>query len=135
LSDGAPTAGELAAVDELARVSRILAWLFLLGLMLLTAVAEGVYAAHGLAPSIRFESLKVLGGLLFFWYWIRKQCEPYGATFPMDFGYFVSMAGPFVALYYLWRYQRWRGLVKLGALAAAYLLTYVVTIVMRVLLS
>jgi hypothetical protein len=120
---------------ELEGAQKILSWLFLLSMILLTGVAKGIYASQGLAPSLRFEFLSVLGTFIFFWFWIRKECEPCGATFPMDFGWFVGIAGPVVALYYLWRYQRWRGLAKLAALVLAYVASLVVGGVTRVLLS
>ena len=135
MTSDSPEASQRAAASDVARVSRILGWLFLLSFMLLTAIAEGVYAAHGIAPSDRFQFLTILGVLVFVWYWIRTQCEPCGATFPLDFGWFVGMAAPIVAPYYLWHHQRWRGLAKIGILFLAYVMTYVVAIVTSVVLG
>jgi hypothetical protein len=120
---------------ELERASRLLSWAFLVGVMLLTGVAKGVYGSLGLAPSDQFELVSRLGMFVFLWFWIRKQCEPCGATFPMDFGFFVGIAGPVVAPYYLWRYQRLRGLAKLGALVVAYVASLMLGGVTQVLLS
>ena len=123
-----------AAVDELAGVSRILSWLFLLGFMLLMGVARGVYAAHGIEPSERFEALGMLGGLTFLWYWIKNEGHP-GGSYPLDFGWFVAMVGPFLAGYYFWRGQRWRGIGKVLLLGIAYLTTYLITFLTEFLLS
>jgi hypothetical protein len=130
-----PELSQLAAASEFARASKILSWLFLLSFMLLTAIAEGVYAAHGIAPSERFQFLKILGGLIFLWYWIRTQCEPYGATFPLDFGWFVGVAAPIVARTTCGITKGGEGWRRSGSSPRAYIMTCTVAVVTSVVLG
>jgi hypothetical protein len=44
--------------------------------------------------------------------------------FPLDLAWFMAFLWYFLAPYYLWRTQRWRGLGKFGALLAAVVLSY-----------
>ena len=123
-SAGPPDAG-------LGQVSRGLSWLFLVGFLLLLGAARGVYSAQGVTPSARFEGLAVLGFVTFVWYWIRQQCEPHGVTFPVDLAWFMALLWFFLAPYYLWRSERWRGLAKFVMLIGAYVLSYLATVVVH----
>lgn len=113
---------------DLGRATSTLSWLFLLGFLFLIGVARGVYSAQDVTPSARFESLAFLGFLTFLWYWIKQQCEPHGVSFPVDLAWFMAILWMFLAPYYLWRGQQWRGLAKFGVLAVGYLLSYVITV-------
>jgi hypothetical protein len=76
----------------------------------------------------------LVGTWLLLWYWFTQQVAPYHPRLPMDMGAFI-VAFWFVFMpYYLWRYERWRGLLKLTGLAAIYLLCWTCSIVVLLLL-
>lgn len=133
LSDTSVT-NESSDAAEVALVARILSWLFLLGFLLIIAVARGIYSSHDAEPSQRFNLVFVLGFMTFMWYWLTEQCRPYRASFPLDIGWFLSGLWVILAPYYLWRYQRWRGLAKFVILLAAFAMMYPVTLVVHFLL-
>jgi len=109
-------------------VSKSLSWLFLVGFLFVSNAARGVYSSHGLKPSERFEVLCALGLLTFTWYWLTQQCRPYGASFPLDIALFASALWFLLLPYYLWRYERWRGLFKVAVVASAYVLSHAFSI-------
>jgi hypothetical protein len=115
-------------VSDLARANAALSWLFLVGFLIVIGIARGVYSANEVLPSARFESLVFVGFLTFVWYWIKQQCEPHGVTFPVDLAWFMAILWMFLAPYYLWRVQRWRGLAKFSVLVAGYVLSYVTSL-------
>ena len=113
--------------DGVRRATQTLSWVFVLGFLILVGIARGVYSAHELPPSARFELLAFVGYLTFVWHWIRQECEPNGVTFPMDLAWFMSLLWVVLAPYYLWRGQRWRGLAKFAVLVAAWVIAYGLT--------
>ena len=113
---------------ELGQVSRIVSWLLLVGFLLLSGAARGVYSAQEIQPSARFEALAVVGFVTFVWYWIKQECAPYNVSFPIDLAWFMALLWFVLAPYYLWRVQRWRGLVKFGVLIGTHAASYVVTV-------
>jgi hypothetical protein len=54
-------------------VSKSLSWLFLVGFLVVSNAARGVYASHGLKPSGRFEALCAVSLLIFTWYWLMAM--------------------------------------------------------------
>jgi hypothetical protein len=106
------------ATDDLYTATRPLSWLFLLGLTFVAHGVEALYSSQGISPSARFQLLVQIGWWTLLWYWIREQCRPYKATFPMDFGLFVWWTAFLVVPYYLWKCERWKGLMKLTGLLA-----------------
>ena len=114
--------------NELAEAHKALAWLFLVGLLLISSAARGVYSSQGVAPSARFELLERIGLLSFIWFWVRAQCRPYRVAFPMDLGLFLAGLWIFILPHYLWRCERWRGHLKCAAIAGAYVVAYLLSI-------
>src|SRR5260221_148314 len=114
LSDTSVT-NEPSDVEELALVARILSWVFLLGFLLIIAVARGIYSSHGAEPSQRFNVVVVLGFMTFIWYWLREQCRPYRASFPLDLAWFLRPLWMILAPYYLWRVPPGHGLPRVLA--------------------
>jgi hypothetical protein len=114
---------------DLVPVSRLLSWAFLLGHILLVAGARGAYAAYGLTPSAPFEILATLGLMTFIWYWVTQECERCGAAFPLDFAWFLAILWFALVPYYLWRFQRWRGVARCLIVSAWYLGAWVVSLV------
>jgi hypothetical protein len=113
---------------DLVPVSRLLSWIFLLGHILLVAGARGAYAAYEITPSAQFEILAILGLMTFVWYWVTQECERCGATFPLDFAWFLAILWFVLGPYYLWRFQRWRGVAKCLIVCAWYLGAWVVSL-------
>ena len=102
---------------------RLVAWILLGGFLLISGAARGVYAAHDTEPSARFELLFRGGLILLLWYWFVQQVGPYRPKFPIDMGLFVAMLSFAPVPYYLWKYERWRGLAKVVGLGAVYALS------------
>jgi hypothetical protein len=125
---------DLLDAQELAGVSKSLSWLFLVGFLVVSNAARGVYSSHGLKPSGRFEALCAVSLLIFTWYWLMQQCRPYDASFPLDIALFAFALWFAVLPYYLWRYERWRGLFKVTVIAGAYVLSYAVAIAVHYML-
>lgn len=117
--------------QELNKVARVVSWIFLVGLLFLASAARGIYSSHGAAPSARFELLVTVSFGTFLWFWLKEQCRPYRTSFPLDIGFFVWWAGVVVIPYYLWRYQRWRGVAKLGVILSAYAAAYLFSLVVH----
>jgi len=79
----------------------------------------------------RFELLVTVSFGTFLWFWLKEQCRPYRTSFPLDIGFFVWWAGVVVVPYYLWRYQRWRGVAKVGVILSAYAAAYLFSLVVH----
>jgi hypothetical protein len=118
-------------IGDLRDATRALSWLFVVGLLFVSSAARAVYSSHGMEPSARFELLVASGWITFLWAWLREKCKPYEATFPLDLALFVWWTGFFVLTYYLWRYQRWRGLAKIAAILAAYAAAYAFSVALH----
>jgi len=116
-------------------VHRASSWILLLGFMLITAMARGVYASHGVEPSARFEMLVALGQLALLWFWFTAQVAVHRPRFMMDMGLMLMLFWFIVIPRYMWRYQRWRGLAKVFGLGLAYVASIVVSIVTAVVFS
>jgi hypothetical protein len=129
LRGGAAPASAASEDDDLPRVARALSWIFLVGFFLVSNGARAVYAIHDEPPSARFELLWMVSAISFLWYWLREQCRPYRASFPLDMPYFAAALWFVVVPYYLWHYQRWRGLLKVAALIVAYALSYLASLI------
>ena len=74
----------------------------------------------GAAFLLRFVSLYLT------WNWLEQECRPYGQTYPLDMGMFLAAIGFLLIPYYMWRNQRWWGVLKLGALVAMWVAMCVV---------
>ena len=57
--------------------------------------------------------------ITFVWYWLREQCRPHKVAFPLDMALFASSLSVIVLPYYLWRFERWPGILKVLALAGS----------------
>ncbi len=112
---------EPSETDEIVPSAQVLAWGFLFAFLLLTSIARSLYAARGVAPSAQFEVLALLGFVTFVWYWVTQECKGCGASFPVDFAWFVSILWFVLVPYYMWRFQRWRGLIKCLVVSAWYI--------------
>ncbi len=111
--------------------TRVLAWAFLLAYLLLVGLARATYAGYGVEPSATFELLAMIGLLTFVWYWVTQECRRCGATFPLDFAWFVTILWFILVPYYMWRSQGWRGLAKCGIILAWLIGTRVVSLAVR----
>ena len=110
--------------DDMAEAARVVSWVFLLGFLFISSSARSVYSSHGADPSARFEALYTLGLVVLIWYWLTEQCRPYRASFPLDLAFFASSIGFLLLPYYLWHYERWRGILKVAVLGVGFFLSY-----------
>ncbi len=114
-------------------------WFALGGFFVCVSVADAVLAVEdatmpeGAVLLLRFVSLFLT------WQWLETECRPYRQTYPLDMGMFLYAAGLGLMPYYMWRNQRWRGLLKMVALLAIWAAAYAVelggTLVLRTLLG
>jgi hypothetical protein len=118
-------------IGDLREATGALSWVFVVGLLFVSSAARAVYSAHGVSPSARFELLVASGWITFLWAWVKEQCRPYEVAFPLDLALFVWWTGFFVVPYYLWRYQRWRGVAKVAAILAAHVAAYAFSVVLH----
>ena len=114
---------------------KLLSWILLTGFLLIAGLARAVYAAHGSQPSQRFQLLTTLGLMVLLWYWFVQQMVPHRPRLPMDMGIFLVALWFIFIPYYLWRYERWRGLGKVIGLFGVYCLTWVLGFAVAALLS
>ena len=117
------------------RTQKLLSWILLGGFLLIAGLARGVYAAHGSQPTQRFQLLTTLGLMVLLWYWFVQQMMPYRPRLPMDMGVILVALWFIFDPYYLWRYERWRGLGKVIGLIGLYGLTWVLGVAVAVVLS
>jgi len=103
-------------------------WVFLAAFLLLTGLANGAYAASGESPSPAFQLITTLGSILLLWHWFSRQVAPYRPAWPIDMGVFIVAVRFFAMPYYLWRYERWRGMLKILALFGMYLCSWAVSL-------
>jgi hypothetical protein len=72
----------------------------------------------------------LLGGasVVVTWNWLEQECRPYRQTYPMDMGMFIYALGVLLIPYYMWRNQRWLGILKVGIVIGMWLMAYVFTV-------
>jgi hypothetical protein len=101
-------------------------WWAWLALAIFFCAANGADAllALGTLEIPRVQLLRFVS-LFLTWQWLEAECQPQGQTYPLDMGMFLYAAGIIVMPYYMWRNQRWRGLLKLGALVGLWGISYV----------
>jgi hypothetical protein len=97
--------------------------IFFLGANTFDALAtiSGLEFVQGPIYLLRFVSLFLT------WQWLEAECRPHGQTYPLDMGMFLYAAGFLLLPYYLWRHQRWRGVLKLVLLLCLWGGSYVLT--------
>ena len=111
-----------------------MSWILLLGFMLISAMARGVYASHGVAQSARFEVLTTFGLLALLWFWLSTQVAAYRPRFMME-GLTLALFWFIVIPYYMWHYEGWRGLIKVFALCLAYVASVAASMLVAAVLS
>ena len=80
---------------------------------------KGLEMPEGAIFLLRFVSLFLT------WQWLDAECRPSRQTYPLDMGMFIYAAAVVVLPYYMWRNQRWRGLLKIGGMMAMWGASYV----------
>ena len=116
-------------------VHRTLSWILLLGFMLVVAIARGAYVSHGAEPSGRFQLVATFGLLALLWFWFSAQLAPYRPSLMFDMGLMLLVFWFVVVPYYMWRYERWRGVAKVAALCGAYVVSIMLSAVVATVLS
>lgn len=117
--------------EDMAAAARASSWILLVGFFLVMSAARAVYFAREATPSTRFEFLCALSFITFLWFWLKEQCRPHGTSFPLDMPWFAALLWFVLVPYYLWRYERWRGVLKCVALAAAYALCHALSLALH----
>ena len=120
---------------EASSVQRPLSWVLLLGFMGIVAIARGAYAAHGGEPSARFNLLATFGLLALLWFWFSAQVAPYQPRLMLDMGLMLLFFWFVLVPYYMWHYERWRGVGKVVVVCVAYLASIILSAVVAVVLS
>ena len=115
-----PSQDGAEAVDARRTLSSIL----LCGFLFVSSLANAVYSSQGIEPSARFVLLNLAGFTVLLWYWFVQQLARYRPAFPLDMGVFVTAFWFALMPYYFWRYERWRGLLKLTGLCGVYFLAW-----------
>jgi hypothetical protein len=105
-----------------------MAWFFLLATILISGAAHGAYAAAGTAPSGRFDFLLRMTLFVVLWNWYLAQQRPHRMPVIFDLGIFLAVLWPILLPHALWARQRWRGVAKVGAIAAAHAVAYLITL-------
>ena len=102
----------------LARISA--PWLFLVLAFLVSSVGNTLYWLIQTTPSDLFETLCAVMPGAAIWYWFWRYLREHRLAVPFDIGFFLGVA-PFVVIpVYVFRAERWRGLLPLAGLAAVY---------------
>jgi hypothetical protein len=116
-------------------VQRALSWVLLLGFMFIVAIARGAYASNDVAPSARFQLLTTLGLLALLWFWFAAQVAAHQPRLMMDMGLMLLFFWFILVPYYMWHYERWRGVAKVFVLCLAYATSVVVSVLVAMVLS
>jgi hypothetical protein len=116
-------------------MQRALSWVLLLGFMLIVAIARGAYASNGAYPSARFNLVATFGLLALLWFWFSAQIAPYQPRLMLDMGLMLLIFWFVLVPYYMWHYERWRGIAKVFAVCVAYVASVVLSAVVAVVLS
>jgi hypothetical protein len=99
-------------------------WVFLVAFIFMTSAGAVLQSAQAVPPSGYLDVLSRIGMVFLLWYWLKDQCRPYRASFALDMGMFIAVFGVLLVPFYLWRYERWRGVAKLAVLLTAYIAAY-----------
>ena len=105
------------------------AWLALGAFFLFSNAVLALYEACGFTHPLRIEYLLRCVSLFLIWQWLEAECRAYRQTYPLDMGMFIALAGIALLPYYLWRNQRWWGLLKIAGLATLWAASYVLAAV------
>jgi hypothetical protein len=124
-----------AGSAERLSVQRALSWVLLLGFMGIVAIARGTYAAQGSEPSARFNLLATFGVLALLWFWFSAQIAPYQPRLMLDMGLMLLIFWFVLVPYYMWHYERWRGVGKVVLVCVAYVASLILSAVVAVVLS
>jgi hypothetical protein len=97
-----------------------LAWALVGAVVLTTSAGHMLYDTYEIVPSEFFEFASRLATLAAIWYWFWRYAQAHRLALPFDSGLYLSMA-PFIVIpVFVFRAQRWRGLVPLACLAFLY---------------
>jgi hypothetical protein len=134
MSDAPGPATSIRSIND-SSVQRALSWVLLPGFMFILAIARGAYASHGVAPSARFQLLTTFGLLALLWFWFSAQVAAHRPRFMMDMGLMLLLFWFILVPYYMWHYERWRGLAKVFVLCMVYVASVVLSVLVAVVLS
>lgn len=119
-----------ATRTESESAQKILTWAFLAAFVLLVSVGRGVSEATG-AELAHLDLLASWGFNWLGWHWIVAQNRPHRATYALDTGWLTMLAWAPVAAYFLWRFERWRGLAKVALVLGLWVAGFAVSTAIR----
>jgi hypothetical protein len=88
--------------------------------LVVTQFANGLYFASGLERPPAFALLNSAALLWLFGWWAVRDSRGRGLPWIYDFGFFLTVAWPLVAPYYLLKTRGAKGLILIVAFVAAY---------------
>ncbi len=116
-------------------IPRILSWILLIGFLSIDGIARGIYASQGIGPSPRFQLLAMLCVIALLWFWFFQQMSPYSPGLVMNVGLLFVLFWFLIVPYYMWRYERWRGVLKVASVIGIYIFAWMLSIVVYAVLS
>jgi hypothetical protein len=73
--------------------------------------------------------------MVLLWYWFAQQMAPHQPRLVMDMGILIVILWFVLMPYYLWRHERWHGMLKVACLFALYVGSWVLSAVVSVALT
>src|SRR6266850_1842543 len=83
--------------------------------VVVTQVAHGIYLASTIEPPAVFALIDFVGLLWIMGWWLLTDSRKRGVAWVYDIGFFLSIAWPFIMLYYLLKTRGAKGLLLILA--------------------
>ena len=84
-------------------------------------IASGIYDAGRIEPPSGFSFIKFVGLLWIMGWWLLTDSRKRGVAWVYDIGFFLSIAWPFIMLYYLLKTRGAKGLLLILAFVSIYI--------------
>ena len=97
-------------------------------------IAYGIYVAAELESPPAFTVVDYVGNLWIIGWWLLTNSRKRGIAWVYDIGFFLSIAWPFIMLYYLLKTRGAKGLLVILAFAGTYIVASIVGVILYVLL-
>jgi hypothetical protein len=100
-----------------------------------TQFAHGIYLASAIDPPPVFTLIDFVGLLWLVGWWLWTDSRKRGVAWVYDIGFFLSIAWPFIMLYYLLKTRGAKGLLLILAFVSIYIGAAVVGMALYLLLA